>query len=53
VSWVLPTTRDGIRCCMRAAPDPAFLEAITSDPTVETVFLNMELAGVAVTLKKR
>jgi predicted O-methyltransferase YrrM len=38
---------------VRPAPDPAFLEAITSDPALETVFLNMELAGVAVTLKKR
>lgn len=38
---------------VRPAPDPRFLEAITSDPALETVFLNMEGAGVSVTLKKR
>jgi caffeoyl-CoA O-methyltransferase len=33
-------------------PDPRFVEAITRDPGLETVFLNMQGAGVAVTLKK-
>jgi predicted O-methyltransferase YrrM len=34
-------------------PDPAYVKAITTDPALETVFLNMHDAGVAVTLKKR
>ncbi len=34
-------------------PDPAYLEAITSDPAHDTVFLNMDLAGISVSLKKR
>jgi caffeoyl-CoA O-methyltransferase len=33
-------------------PDPRFIEAITTDSSLETVFLNMHAAGVAVTLKK-
>ena len=33
--------------------DPAYLRAITTDPALETVFLNMQSAGVGVTLKKR
>jgi predicted O-methyltransferase YrrM len=33
-------------------PDPAYVKAITTDPAFETVFLNMDEAGVAVTLKK-
>ncbi len=37
----------------RPAPDPKFVEAITTNPNLETVFLNMHAAGVAVTLKKR
>lgn len=35
------------------APDPAYVSAITTDPALETVFLNMHDAGVGVTLKKR
>jgi caffeoyl-CoA O-methyltransferase len=35
------------------APDPRFVNAITTNPDLETVFLNMEEAGVGVTLKKR
>ncbi len=38
---------------VRPPPDPAYLEAITSDPTLDTVFLNMDLAGISVSLKKR
>ncbi len=38
---------------VRPAPDPAYLDAITTDPDLDTVFVNMNGAGVAVTLKKR
>jgi predicted O-methyltransferase YrrM len=34
-------------------PDPAYVRAITTDPALETVFLNMHEAGIGVTLKKR
>jgi predicted O-methyltransferase YrrM len=34
-------------------PDPAYVRAITTDPALETVFLNMHAAGVGLTLKKR
>jgi len=34
-------------------PDPRYLEAVTTNPAYETVFLNMHAAGVGVTLKKR
>jgi predicted O-methyltransferase YrrM len=34
-------------------PDPAYVRAITTDPALDTVFLNMQSAGVGVTLKKR
>jgi predicted O-methyltransferase YrrM len=34
-------------------PDPAYVRAVTADPALETVFLNMHGAGVGVTLKKR
>ena len=34
-------------------PDPACVKAITTDPGLETVFLNMSDAGVGLTLKKR
>jgi predicted O-methyltransferase YrrM len=37
----------------RPAADPAYLEAVTTNPDLETIFLNMHLAGVGVTLKKR
>ena len=37
----------------RPTPDPRFVEAITKDPALETVFLLMDGAGVSVTLKKR
>ncbi|MBI4881851.1 MAG: class I SAM-dependent methyltransferase [Planctomycetes bacterium] len=37
----------------RPEPDPRFIEAITTDPELETLFLHMEDAGMAVTLKKR
>lgn len=34
-------------------PDPRYLDAVTTHPAYETVFLNMHDAGVGVTLKKR
>jgi predicted O-methyltransferase YrrM len=37
----------------KPAPSQAFLKAITSNPDLETVFLNMSATGLSVTLKKR
>ncbi len=34
-------------------PDPEFVKAITTDPTLETVFVNMHDQGLGITLKKR
>ena len=34
-------------------PDPAYIKAVTTNPTLETIFLHMDHAGVGVTLKKR
>ena len=34
-------------------PDPRYVEAVTTNPALETVFLNMHDAGIGVTLKKR
>ena len=34
-------------------PDPRYVAAVTTDPALETVFLNMHDAGLGVTLKKR
>jgi caffeoyl-CoA O-methyltransferase len=34
-------------------PDPRYVEAVTTNPAFDTVFLNMHSAGVGVTLKKR
>jgi len=54
---LLPLVRPGglivAHNMVRPTPDPAFLDAITSDPDLETLFLNMHAAGVAVSLKKR
>jgi len=36
----------------RPAPDPRFIEAITTNPELETLFLNMHAAGMSVSLKK-
>ena len=36
----------------RPAPSPAFIKAITINPDLETVFLNMEATGLGVVLKK-
>jgi len=37
----------------RPAPDPAYVKAITTNPDLETIFLNMDEAGIGLTLKKR
>jgi predicted O-methyltransferase YrrM len=37
----------------RPKPDPKFVQAITTDKELETIFLNMHAAGVALSLKKR
>ena len=37
----------------RPAPDPDYIEAITTDPDLETSFLLMDGGGIGVTLKKR
>ena len=34
-------------------PDPRYVEAVTANPAYETVFLNMDDAGIGITLKKR
>lgn len=34
-------------------PDPRYVDAVTTDPALETVFVNMHAAGLGVTLKKR
>jgi len=33
-------------------PDPDFVKAITTNPGLETIFLNMQSTGISVTLKK-
>jgi hypothetical protein len=35
------------------APAPAFVKAITANPELETVFINMAATGLSVSLKKR
>jgi len=37
----------------KPAPSPAFIKAITTNPNLETVFLNMEATGLGIILKKR
>ena len=37
----------------RPNPSPDFLKAITTNPNVETIFLNMQSTGISVTVKKR
>jgi caffeoyl-CoA O-methyltransferase len=36
----------------RPEPDPRYVTAVTTDPSLETLFLNMHGTGLAVTLKK-
>ncbi|MCK9378317.1 MAG: class I SAM-dependent methyltransferase [Syntrophobacterales bacterium] len=33
-------------------PDPEFIEAITTNPNLETIFLNMRSTGISLTIKK-
>lgn len=35
------------------APSPEYVRAVTTDPALDTVFVNMDSAGVGITLKKR
>jgi predicted O-methyltransferase YrrM len=37
----------------RPSPDPAYIQAITTDPNLDTSFVLMDGAGVGITLKKR
>lgn len=37
----------------RPTPSPDFIKAITTNPNLETIFLNMQSTGISVTLKKR
>lgn len=54
---LLPLVRPGgliVAHNMRSpAPDPRYIRAITTNPNLESIFLNMDSAGVGVTLKKR
>jgi caffeoyl-CoA O-methyltransferase len=54
---LLPLVRPGglvVAHNMRSpSPNPAYIKAITTNPNLETIFLNMHAAGVGVTLKKR
>jgi caffeoyl-CoA O-methyltransferase len=54
---LLPRVRPGglvIAHNMRVPPpDPRYFNAIATNPDLETVFLNMHSAGIAVRLKKR
>ena len=36
----------------RPAPSPDFIKAITNNPNLETIFLNMQSTGIGLTLKK-
>jgi caffeoyl-CoA O-methyltransferase len=37
----------------RPAPSPDFIKAITTNPDLETIFLNMQSTGISLSLKKR
>jgi caffeoyl-CoA O-methyltransferase len=37
----------------KSMADPRYVKAVTSNPDLETLFLNMEASGIGVTLKKR
>ena len=54
---LLPLVRPGglvVAHNMRVPPpDPKYVKAITSNPDLDTIFLNMHSAGIGVTLKKR
>jgi predicted O-methyltransferase YrrM len=54
---LLPLVRPGgliiAHNMIRPPPDPRYVEAVTTNPDLETVFLLMDGAGVGVTMKKR
>jgi predicted O-methyltransferase YrrM len=54
---LLPRVRPGglivAHNMVQPPPDPAYIEAVTTDSDLETVFLHMHGAGLGVTLKKR
>jgi predicted O-methyltransferase YrrM len=54
---LLPLVRPGglivAHNMVRPEPDPSYIEAVTTNPKLETLFLNMDQAGIGVTLKKR
>ena len=33
-------------------PDPRFIKATTTNPNLETIFLNMQSTGISLTVKK-
>jgi predicted O-methyltransferase YrrM len=37
----------------RQQADPRYVKAITTDPNLETLFINLEVSGISVTMKKR
>jgi predicted O-methyltransferase YrrM len=57
LNQLLPLVRPGglvVAHNMRVPPpEPRFVNAITTRPELETIFLNMHSAGLSVTLKKR
>jgi len=54
---LLPLVRPGglilAHTMARPRPDPAFVKAITTNPELETLFVNMNDQGLGITLKKR
>lgn len=54
---LLPLVRPGgliiAHNMVKSMADPRYVKAITTNPDLETLFLNMEKSGIGVTLKKR
>jgi caffeoyl-CoA O-methyltransferase len=54
---LLPLVKPGGLICghnmTRPTPSPEYIEMITTNPELETLFLNMSQSGIAVSLKKR
>ncbi|MFA6563478.1 MAG: O-methyltransferase [Verrucomicrobiia bacterium] len=57
LSKLLPLVRPGglvvAHNMTQRMADPRYVKAITSNPALETLFVNMETSGIAVSLKKR
>ena len=57
LSKLLPLVRPGglilADNVSRPSPSPDFIKAITTNPNLETVFLNMQSTGISLTIKKR